>query len=370
MSSRAIASIALQIPRSLPLAGQWLLHSGIQENHGGLARYYHAELGRNHRVSTEITGYAISAFCELHRLTAEPAFLQAAESAGRFLENVWIPERELVPFEWPETARPEENRAYFFDSGIVVRGLVTLFRACRDKRFLDLAIACGRGMARRFEHDNNWAPILQLPSAEPVPYGASWSNNPGCYQLKSALGWRELFAETGDRDFERFYETAVARALGSEPAFLPGTPDRTRVMDRLHAYCYFLEGLLPVADRPACAAVLSSGIEKTGCLLRDIAPEFARSDVYAQLLRIRLYADRLGVAALDEKAAAEEAEAIPSFQQRSSDRRVDGGFAFGKRNGERMPFVNPVSTVFCWQALEQWRAWRDGDFQAGWRALI
>jgi hypothetical protein len=33
---------------------------------------------------------------------------------------------------------------------------------------------------------------------------------------------------------------------------------------------------------------------------------------------------------------------------------VNGGFYFGRKNGEWMPFVNPVSTVFASQALAMW----------------
>ncbi len=56
-------------------------------------------------------------------------------------------------------------------------------------------------------------------------------------------------------------------------------------MDRLHAYAYFLEGLLPVLDRPKCAAAFRNGVDRgIAAVARDRAC-FARSDVYAQLLR-------------------------------------------------------------------------------------
>ena len=45
----------------LDRAGLWLLQSGIQEAGGGVARYYLADKRENRAVSTEITGYAVSA---------------------------------------------------------------------------------------------------------------------------------------------------------------------------------------------------------------------------------------------------------------------------------------------------------------------
>jgi hypothetical protein len=124
-------------------------------------------------------------------------------------------------------------------------------------------------------------------------------------------------------------------------------------MDRLHPYCYFLEGLTPLLDRAECAKAYIQGIYSVARYLREIAPSFARSDVYAQLLRARI----CGAAAvgINAGAATEEAEALAGFQAVSDDPRIDGGFFFGRRDGEMSPHVNPVSTVFALQALDMWR---------------
>ena len=113
----------------------------------------------------------------------------------------------------------------------------------------------------------------------------------GCYQLKSAMAWWDLFEVTGDERFRAPYEQVLETSLATYRDFLPGHPERHKVMDRLHAFSYFLEGLLPRASfDPRCAAALADGIDMVAHHLRDIAPEFARSDVFAQLLRARLYA--------------------------------------------------------------------------------
>jgi hypothetical protein len=64
---------------------------------------------------------------------------------------------------------------------------------------------------------------------------------------------------------------------------------------------------------------------------------------------------------LDENAAREEASRIASFQALdSSDVRLRGGFWFGRKGEQLLPFSNPVSTAFCLQALALWQ-----DHQAG-----
>jgi len=120
------------------------------------------------------------------------------------------------------------------------------------------------------------------------------------------------------------------------------------VMDRLHAFCYFLEGLLPRARDPRCCAAINDGIHRVSALLHEISPDFERSDVYAQLLRMRMYADRAGVAPLDRAAADAEAACLQTFEA------PGGGFYFGRQGGEWLPFLNPVSTTFAMQALAMW----------------
>jgi hypothetical protein len=131
-------------------------------------------------------------------------------------------------------------------------------------------------------------------------------------------------------------------------------------MDRLHAFLYFLEGLLPRAHEPRCAAAIRDGIPRAAHHLREIAPEFERSDVYAQLLRMRLYADRAGALPLDGAAAQFEAERLAQFQTAGSDPSTGGGFYFGRKAGVWLPYVNPVSSAFALQALELWNECRTG----------
>ena len=337
----------------LPLvsrAGDWFLRSGIQEPSGGVARYYRADLQRNHRVSTEITGYAASTFVYLHSLTGDQRYLDRALAAGRFLAGAaWDPACCVLPFELDPAAF-----TYFFDCGIAVRGLLSVWRATGAAEFLAVAAMLGDSMSRDFAAGPaEFHPILSLPEKRSLPRDAArWSQCPGCYQLKSAMAWWDLAEATGDLAFRQPYEALLPAAIQDAYSFLPGHQVPAKVMDRLHAYLYFLEGLLPRATEPPCATAIREGIARVAGYLRSIAAEFERSDVYAQLLRLRLYAAE--IAPLDHAAAHEEAERLAAFQAASADPRVDGGFYFGCAAGALLPFINPVSTAFALQALALW----------------
>jgi hypothetical protein len=208
-------------------------------------------------------------------------------------------------------------------------------------------------MAFDFMGDSTFHPVVSLPSKQPLKEEPRWSRRPGCYQLKSALAWLDL----GDAHAARLFESVLAYSLATHASFLQGEADRERVMDRLHAYCYFLEALLPVADRSEVRDALAGGIDQVGSQLREIAPQFERSDVSAQLLRVRLIAEHLGAAPLDHAAAGEEARRAASFQASG------GGFWFGRKGDVTLPFSNPVSTAFCMQALALWQDHQSGNWR-------
>ena len=354
----------------LSRTGEWFLNSGIQFADGGVARYCLTDSRRNLPASTEITGYAASTLAYLHSVTHDARYLDRARAAAHFLVRAWDPASRTMPFE----VDPPQH-TYFFDCGIIVRGLLAVWRATAEKELLDTAIATADSMLRDFASpDGDFHPILELPSKTATPRDPlRWSRSATCYQLKSAMAWCDLYEITGHERFLEAYERVLAAGLRSWADFLPGHPELAKVMDRLHAFSYFLEGLLPRASRPECAAALRDGIRSAAHYLRDIAPEFARSDVYAQILRVRLFADWLGAVPLDLAAAEHEATQLASFQQpesNPSDPLVDGGYWFGRKGAQLLPFINPVSAAFACQALQLWVSSRPGAAHADRHLLI
>lgn len=329
-------------------AGRWFLDSGIQEINGGVARYHRTDLNQNAPISTEITGYAVSAFVYFYRTSGDEAYLHAAKrSADYLMTHAWDAAGSAMPFE--PLSPKGEGFMYFFDCGIIVRGLLALWRATRDSSLLERAKQITLSMAFDFLGDGCFYPIVQLPEKQPLPFEQRWSRSPGCYQLKSALAWRDISEASGQPEPLVLWEQMLAFSLATHDAFLPGDDGPQKTMDRLHAYCYFLEALLAGLYHTACREALAVGIGRVSTYLREIRGQFERSDVNAQLLRVRIMAAAAGAVTLDETAAREEALATASF------RREDGGFWFGRKDGEFLPFSNPVSTAFCAQALGMWK---------------
>jgi len=341
------------------------LRSGIHESSGGVARYFRTDTNRNAAVSTEITGYAVSALAYLHSVTRAEnegsEYLDAARRAALYLTNdAWDAGSHTFPFE------PRSPSAYFFDVGIIARGLMAAWRATGDEAFRARAKEAALSLAFDFMGDGCFYPVITLPEKQPLEQEPRWSRKPGCYQLKSALAWLDDDEPQG----RRLFDEVLKYSLATHGSFLAEEQDREKQMDRLHAYCYFLEALLFVSEQDTAKQALRWGIDRVAELLREIAPEFERSDVCAQLLRVRLAAHYSGVVAVDEGAAQEEATRAASYQVQSPDPRLDGGYWFGRKRGEMLPFMNPVSTAFCMQALEMWEQHRNGAWRFELRELI
>lgn len=341
-------------------AGQWLLESGIQAENGGVARYYRTDNAQYLPHSTEITGYALSGFCYLFELTGDERYLEAAKRSARFLTDfAWDPESKTMPFELEGGRR----FSYFFDCGIVSRGLLWLWRLNRDEKCLHVARAVGESMERDFRGLTSFHPIIWLPCKSPEPYAIWWSKMPGAFQLKSALAWLDLAGETGEANFAGLFDEMLLFALRRYSETLDNEQDRPKLMDRLHAWAYFLEGLQPVRKRPEVAKTIPGALDRAEKLRDELQGEFLRSDVCSQLLRVCLLQGG--------QASAAERERIESFQVETSDVRLSGGFGFGRRNSEATPHANPVSTVFAIQALEMARQAAEGKLREfDWRKLI
>jgi hypothetical protein len=318
-----------------------------------VSRYYRGDTGVRLANSTEITGYAVAGLLVL-------GLEDEARRAGDFLiDRAWDSDLHIFPFELEGSRR----LAYFFDSGMIARGLLRLAEATDSERYWASAESAAESMIRSFTAERGYHPVVELPEMKAAPYTEWWSRRPGCFHLKAALAWRELWGPD-DPDYAR----QLQFSLETVSELLAGETDEAKLMDRLHPYCYFLEGLSPVARD--YRQVIRDGIAEVSEHLHRLAGRVCRSDVFAQLLRLRLLAAAVGAVPLDETAAASEAAVLAGMQLESDDARLDGAFAFGRRDGELIRHANPVSTVFAVQALDWWQDYQNGRFAGSWRELI
>ena len=198
----------------------------FKKRRGGVARYYRSDLGQKCCRSPPRSPATRSALCcSSINGRATPAYLDAGLRAARFLTRIaWDARLGTFPFELNGACADRASRISSI-VGSSCAGCCTLgaspkipnsgMRLLRaDERCWPIfprRVGCIRFFCCRRSARWSWEP--------------RWSASPGCYQLKSAMAWQELFEVTGESAFQRGYESALQAALENDPEFLPGDAD-------------------------------------------------------------------------------------------------------------------------------------------------
>lgn len=342
---------------------RWLLDSGIQSESGGVYRDFRSSDEGFGPVSTEATAwYVLALLCIGEQ---EGSQRERAELAGRFLiEKARDVTTDLFLSEALNKETQGKQIAEFLGSGLVLRALLALARVTGDAHYLECAQGCARAMQNRMSRvDGSFFAQYDIQYQSPVTAVES-----GLDQMKVAACFLDL-AEDGYHEFEYPAELltrwALARCESWDPS-LAKPEDRAAAMN---AYGLFLEGLLPTAamDMRTGQALQTGMIRLEQAVLQ--ANGSSTPEGLARLLRLRLYADAMGMMELDYGRAKAEAEELAERQMQSLDPKLDGAFTV-KPKEDRPRELRPEATAVAVQALEMWEEVADGGFRESWRVLV
>jgi hypothetical protein len=141
---------------------EWLLHSGIRIRNGPKKGAMYGWKNLNPPsypfIYNEITGYAITSFLYIYSELGEPKALQAAkDSANWIVKNVRNSSSSsyLLPAGSIETHNFNQkgdlsNQIYAFDNGMVIIGLLNLYKVINDTNLLKYAEKMAKSLIERF----------------------------------------------------------------------------------------------------------------------------------------------------------------------------------------------------------------------------
>ena len=341
---------------------RWLLVSPIQHSSGGVCTDYRTPESELGSISTEATAWYIQGLLLIGKPDAHQ--IDRASKAGRFLmESSFDLTTDLFLKRPVGDEAVETKSAEFLSCAVAIRSLTALFRATLDKAYLECAGRCARAMRVRMARvDGSFFPTYDTGTQTPL-----YEREPDVDQLKAAAAWTDL----ADTSSEREHTAQVPQLIewaGRNQQLTLSVPDDLAAAQR--RYALYLEGLLPTAAIDFVASqALQSGIARLEQSF-DETPAGSRSpSVLARLLRLRLFADSLGIVEMHEGRAADEAAWLRNYQVQSTDPKIDGGFGL-QATDELEAVVDPESVVVCLQALEMWHLAESGGFQAEWQDLI
>lgn len=381
----------MNLDAKLQAALDWLLHSGVQvqdENpfhNQGFACWYDRETQAMPYVYSEITGYLTTLMCALYDTTRDERCLASARGAGDWLVRTAQPENGSFRCLYPiQSTRFDYkyHQIFTFDTGVIINGLVDLFRATGAASYLAAAVTAADWIVRDVQKPNGaFYPVYNVDKGEFTESNQEWSLCSGSYHTKVALGLINLYDITQNAK----YRDAAVKACDFALTFQQ--PDGRFVSfpaeggTNSHPHAYSAEGLWVVGSVLGRQDYLNASARATQWLFDWQSPDGViprhfhngealyneRVDILAQALRlaaVHIGEGRLTLTAEVEAKLDKLTTLIVRNQAESDDHRVNGGFYFGRlSDGSVMPHINVWVTAFAIQALSLDAAVQDGTYR-------
>src|SRR3989344_5589508 len=198
---------------SISDAKSWLLNSGIQnldskllEVKGGFNSWYNTESRDYFYTYSEITGYGISTLLNLKNSERDNLYLLRAVLAGEWLldkafDNGGIKTRYYFDREnAPEKYDFFSGIIHSFDNGIALNGLMDLYEATGEERYLKVSKDIGSLLVDKMQkEDGSLYPSYDPRSDKLIEDGEKWSTQSGSYHAKMSMGLIKLYQRTKDK---------------------------------------------------------------------------------------------------------------------------------------------------------------------------
>ena len=225
----------------LRTTGEWLVQSVRNGNGGSCASF--SPLGGWSKPYPETTGYLIPTLVRLAEVQNDTTFRELAESVGDWLLSI-----QQASGAWHGGLHPNPRGAdSVFNTGQILKGLSSLYRATNSPRYEDALIRASRWLAAGVGDDGLW------------PAGDYAAEQTPSYYTEVAWPMLEAWKDIGDDSIRdaatRFLDKVVERRL--ENGVISGWGFKTGEPAYTHTIAYTIRGL------QECARVLGS-YEKYG----------------------------------------------------------------------------------------------------------
>jgi hypothetical protein len=359
---------------------EWLVASGIQmsdtvaQHAGGFPAWIDADTGEIPYVYAEISGYLVTYMCWQYARTGDQRFLTSARRAADWLIDSPVYHaptgafRCLLPVT-PSRFDYKREQLYAFDCGVILNGLVDLYRADGSAKYLDASMRVADWLTGASQRaDGSFRPVFDLTKNQWIESNQEWSLSACGYHTKISLGLANLAQVTKN---SRYADAALA---GCDYALRFQQPDGRFVTfpdlggTNSHPHAYTAEGLWVVGHMLDRDAYLDASARATEWLFaqqspdgyvprhyHDGKPEYnERVDILSQALRLaelHRAEDRVPVSL--EANMAKLVPVILRNQCADTNAAYDGAFFFGRlSDGAQMRHANVWVTSFATQALQ------------------
>ncbi len=283
----------------------WLLNSDIRikqgEDSGALFGWKDLTNSSYPFIYSEIVGYAVTCFSWISNEKSSDIALNSAKEASIWIHNNMklglLTTGKINKNNTFDLKGDIPNQIYSFDNGMILAGLLNLYKIDENSENLKSAIEIADALIDKFFDGTKMIAMLDS-SFNPSSYGKEkWSTMSGSYHAKIAFGFLKLFKITQKSIYKEVSYSLCDFALTMQN---PDGRFRTNMEDNLtflHPHLYSCEGLLyagiDLSDDRYIEAALK-GLEwairlmdmNNGSLPRTTKENIEQSDCMAQLLRL------------------------------------------------------------------------------------
>lgn len=367
-----------KIDRNINLALRWLIKSGIQNQniknltkYGGFNAWYDITSKKYSYLYSEITGYLITSMLFHYEVTKKKFFLKSAELSANWLINnaqdkyggfkcLYLIDKNL-------SYKKKENYIYSFDNGVIINGLVNLYKITKKKKYLNSANKSGSFLISNFFKRNfELKPIFDIKKKKYIHSKHEWSMISGSYHTKACMGLINLYSVNKQKHLLTFAKKLLNfyTKKQKKSKLLKSTNNSTN----FHPYCYSLEGYWSCGKFLRSKRYLETSNFGTRELLKKINSDGLpprilyknklnyneRIDILCQTLRlIILNLSQKKLTNIEKEKINKLIKNILMYQKlKNKNLKINGGFLWGKKSdGNNTNNVNSWVTSFAAQSL-------------------
>jgi hypothetical protein len=352
----------------------WITNSGIQnkdkknKNYGGYYAWYDEKKGKYSYLYSEITGYLITFHCFIYSLKKSKKNLIAAEAAAMWLINrAQFSFGGFKCFELIDknlNILDKSSLSYSFDNGVILNGLVNLYKITKKKRYLQSAIKCADWLIVCSKKKGIIKPVYDSNKNKFIYDKKSWSMISGSYHTKISIGLYNIYSVTKNKIYFNVASEIIKRSVNSQKKngmFLSGSNHLN-----LHPHCYSAEGVWVAANLFKKNAYYKSVISAVNWIKKytkhDLPPRLFfhkkkiiynyRVDAISQFLRLMLVLDMDKKLNLDDVLIKNILNILLKNNSQSKKKSLKGGFYWGMQSdGTKTYCVNAWTSAFAIQTL-------------------
>lgn len=365
----------IKVDKIIKQGSSWLLKSGIQnkgkKNLGAFSAWYGTKNKKYSYLYSEISGYLITHMCFMYEYTNKKIYLTSAinsadwlikcaqDTTGGFKCLFLLDKKIKLDF--------KSEQIYSFDNGVIINGLVNLYKITKNKKYLNSATKCGNWIVNKAQKKNGEIkPIYDLSKNSFVEDKKKWSWISGSYHTKISIGLLNLYSVNKKKIFltssKKIFNTSLKKQIKS------GEFLSTKISTNLHPHCYSAEGLWVGSKFLKNKNYLKAVIKSTKWIFKNqdldgLVPRLRVGKKYIYSERVDALAQSVRLVLLllkDNKIDKNKFDPqikkvikiIVKYQSQSKRLKEQGGFYWGKTSkGKTSMDLNCWVTSFVIQTL-------------------